>query len=256
MIGVTVVRSLAVAMITGAFALSPVSSYAQSPPTAAPTSDLHQVAARDLALALFEKERMGLFVEPTVDFLVKDLISSNSSAADLNKHYPGLDVAFRNVLRPILNEELSRRFPDYISVISDFYAQRMTTGELNQVRNFVTGETGQILIGIWSATMASHAAVAEQLAQNSGVPTSAQKAAGTEKAIQNLSPQQLREMESFSQSLAGQKFLSGNTERKEIEARWANEPPSPALWERIERELSAAADAHVANFQAEHSPEP
>ncbi|UKK83916.1 hypothetical protein L7H23_15270 [Sphingopyxis sp. BSN-002] len=198
---------------------------------------------------------MEKFIEPTVDFLIDRLLASDPVAADLNRQYPGLDQALRNSLRPILQDDLDHRYPQYVTMLTELYASRLSTAEIGQVKIFLTGEVGQILLGVWADTLASHAAVTAQYNEpgNDGGPTQAQRSEGAKTALQRMSTRQLNDLKRFFESPAGQKFQASDLEKKAIEEKWIVDSASPDLVERVDRAMTAAAEAHIASAGADGS---
>jgi hypothetical protein len=235
-----------------ALSMGPAMAQAAEPVTAAPQSP-----GLALASILADETRQIGKIDKLLDALFEQLIASTPEVAVLNETYPGMDKAWKDAMRPILVEEVQRTTPAYHQDLANFFAANLTANEINQIAAFYGSATGQALIDSVSEAVDFKNVASEIAAEVEDEDTDISassvnkdlKSASTA-AVKTMSVKQRQEIARFSLSPAGRKFGKLIPQKQAIDLKWFNQEPSPEAIERIDREIPAALDAHVAKSEA------
>lgn len=243
------------AAIAGLAPLSATNALAQPIQANVAKSSPRTAAAREIAMLFGNKDGLKRYIDPTLDMMVQKIFASTAFLVKINQQNPGLDIAFRDTLRPFLEGHLEQIFPEYVTECSEFIVGRFSDAEIMDIKAFLAGEVGQAFLLASAETITPEVVFAERAAGDGmdNPIAKAERSKALEKLMRELTARQRLELEHFLRSPTGQKFLAALPEINEIQTRWANQPARPDIQDRMTEALNAAIEAHVAVAESKAS---
>lgn len=230
----------------GSNAAAPLSSYSND--------------AQQLAYLLSGESHSHENMQKLLDGYAGQLVNSDPSLVALNERYPGLDIAFKNAVGPLLKEFSQNMMPLYKAELAAFFTKNFTPAELSELHKFYASDLGLKMINGTSQNLDFKATTNEMVvitgtseSDISNKSLDSDKMRAGLKSFNALTPAEKEAANLFALSPAGQKFLKLLPDKNQIDVKWFNAVPSPEVLKRMQNAVANALDAHVAKFESNGS---
>lgn len=224
----------------------PVPIIVAPPPiiVAPPSPSAHVKAGRLAQVAIDASRRADINV--LLNSILAVMEREQSGIAELELAFPGLKLAVRDAIRPVMQECQEEIWPQYHDDLEALYVGEMTEDEMDSALAFYASPVFTKLAG-GIARQQDYAAVSLQIAGDNDV-----KAQDVAKDVRlaalrsaaDLNAEERADVRAFSVSPAGRKVNSLMGRKMEIDAKWMNYS-TPELETRIEVATINSMIAHI-----------
>lgn len=213
--------------------------------------------AQQLAFLLSGESHADANMQKLLDGYATQLVNSDPDLIAINDQYPGLDIAFKDAVGPLMKEFSRNTMPLYKAELAAFFTQKFTPSELAELHKFYGSDLGLKMINGTSQNLDFKVTTNEMVAitgkdqsEISNKSLDNDKMRAGLKSFNALSPAEKEAANQFAATPTGQKFLKHLPEKNQIDVKWFNAAPSPDVLKKMENAVVSALDAHVAKFEA------
>ena len=209
-----------------------------------------------LTRLIAEESRQLAQIDPMLNSIYKQLLTSSPEISALDETYPGLGDAWKGAMRPIMIDEVRLNLPEYHAELAAFWQASFTAAELQQLITFWSSPTAQKLLNTASKSM-SYDNIAGEMAkeiedENYDISKDSVKKDQKNmvaKAQKLLTFEDRKLIARFELSPVGQKFAKVLPEKQAIDLKWFNKDATEAGIKRIDTDVPAAMQAHIAKSE-------
>lgn len=233
---------LATAVPATMVAAGPVAAQASSGRVIAPA-----VSGWDeLAGANLTPEYLNAAVESLLEATVSEL-GKRDEIAEMERDYPGLLVAFRNGLRPVMQEEVTNGLPAYRASLVKLYAANLTAAEASEAARFMKGSAMRHFRAQMDKSRTLSATV-DDIAADRDIAAESMEAdmrKSSQTAMRQLSSADVSTIARFYRSPLGVKIAALDSSKTANRLSFANRE-SPETQRRAEEAVNEAMLKHIA----------